>query len=521
MTKQKKELKDNVIVDTYFENNARVTDTFKALRSKGYTFRNAEMRVRLRSLIQKHLDKLEEEEVGTYDPKEAVKLKDGNYFLTSAQNNTKVHEELFKTILNFCDITKSKLLISKFTYKRKGFENMSSELADNLWYDHKLLPYLMNEQVLLGDFIFYGDFDILPTAVTPLSGLESHSGEKDCGFPHVKLQMRPVSTMPDKPAKHIYTTGTCTLLNYVARKAGQKAELHHVFGGLFVQIKDGKAEVTPIVADAKTGSFNLYDTKYTSKGKAKEPVFAVNFGDIHLEKLTHSYYEGMQKVMNDLSPKHVFFHDVLDFEARNHHEVKDKFSRYAKFVQRKDIVQNNVLDLLKWLNDVASDYKNTTFHVVPSNHNDAFYKWANADQPSNDYPNLQFWHFVNYVMLKEIERGNYQELLPLIAKELNKPIKPNVVFHEREESVRFFDIEYNMHGDIGSNGSRGSPQGLSKLGFKANTGHTHSAGIYNGVYVAGVSGTLDHKYNKGLSSWSNSFVLTYNSGKRTIITQYP
>jgi len=81
-------------------------------------------------------------------------------------------------------------------------------------------------------------------------------------------------------------------------------------------------------------------------------------------------------------------------------------------------------------------------------------------------------------------------------------------------------IECGMHGHLGADGSRGTPNGLNKIGRKAITAHTHSAGIYNGLYVAGTSTDLDMGYNHGPSSWSHSDVLTYPNGKRCIITKY-
>ena len=515
------DLTDSLILQTYFDEHGRTEATLGALRSMGHTFGNKDVRKRLRDAVRQHLEAVDTNDVGSVDPKESVCMDDGNYFLTSAQNNTGVHDGFLQTILQFCKENSAKLLVSKCTYKKKGFENLTSDQAEADWYDMKILPYLMNEQVQLGDFIFYGNFDILPTAVNPLSGVESHSGELDCAFPHSKLHMRPIATMPLAQAKHVYTTGTVTLRNYVQRKAGQKAELHHVFGGLFVKVRNGKAEVVPISAHDQSGEFSVYNKRYTPKGSKRNSVFAVNFGDIHLEKVTPEYKEQMINVMCDLKPKHVFLHDILDFEARNHHEIKDKYQRFRKYKEGKDSVEQNVLDVFKWLEEISHIFPEITFHVVPSNHNDAFYKWSNSDQPSIDYTNLRFWHLVNFIMLDNISNQSEGELLPLVADHLNLTIPSNVVYHERDESVRFFGIEYNLHGDMGANGSRGSPQGLAKLGFKANTGHTHSAGIYNGVYVAGVCCTLDHGYNKGLSGWSNSFVITYEGGKRTVITKYP
>ena len=88
----------------------------------------------------------------------------------------------------------------------------------------------------------------------------------------------------------------------------------------------------------------------------------------------------------------------------------------------------------------------------------------------------------------------------------------------RDDSYLVAGIESGMHGDIGANGSRGSWQTFSKAVSKANVGHSHSAGIYDGVYYAGTSTKMDMGYNTGLSSWSNSHVITYRNGKRAIIT---
>ena len=79
-------------------------------------------------------------------------------------------------------------------------------------------------------------------------------------------------------------------------------------------------------------------------------------------------------------------------------------------------------------------------------------------------------------------------------------------------------IEAGMHGHLGPNGSRGSPLPLSRIGRKANTAHTHSSGIYDGLYVGGTKSRLDVGWNAGPTSWSHSDVVTYETGKRAIIT---
>src|SRR3546814_337856 len=77
-----------------------------------------------------------------------------------------------------------------------------------------------------------------------------------------------------------------------------------------------------------------------------------------------------------------------------------------------------------------------------------------------------------------------------------------------------------MHGHLGPNGARGGAAAFAKMGRKANVGHSHQAGIYDGIFTAGTSSNLDMGYNRGPSSWSHSDVLTYKNGKRTIITHW-
>lgn len=81
-------------------------------------------------------------------------------------------------------------------------------------------------------------------------------------------------------------------------------------------------------------------------------------------------------------------------------------------------------------------------------------------------------------------------------------------------------IEFAMHGHLGPSGSKGTPLGLSKIGRRANTGHTHAAQIIDGLYIAGTMTRLRLEYTKGPSAWSHSIIVTYPNGKRAIITFY-
>jgi hypothetical protein len=104
------------------------------------------------------------------------------------------------------------------------------------------------------------------------------------------------------------------------------------------------------------------------------------------------------------------------------------------------------------------------------------------------------------------------------CKTRNKNLKDVIFLSEDESFTICGDIECGSHGHNGNNGARGSTRAFQKQGKRFNIGHQHSAGIKDGVYVAGVSGKLDMGYNVGGSSWTHSHIVTYKNGKRAIIT---
>ena len=72
-----------------------------------------------------------------------------------------------------------------------------------------------------------------------------------------------------------------------------------------------------------------------------------------------------------------------------------------------------------------------------------------------------------------------------------------IEFLDEEDSYVIAGVEHAMHGHRGTNGVRGSRANLSQIGDKLNIGHSHSAGITDGTYQAGVTGKLDMGYNRG------------------------
>jgi hypothetical protein len=220
--------------------------------------------------------------------------------------------------------------------------------------------------------------------------------------------------------------------------------------------------------------------------------------------------------MDTLKPSVQFMHDLIDFEIRNHHNA-DHYSLFSRHCHTHNSVAQEIEEVGRFLAWARRGYCETV--VVNSNHDNALTRWVKECDYRNDPPNAIF--FLE-CQLRKYQAIRDRESFNLVAWALNKfDVTPkNVKYLRLDESyVIGGSIECGMHGHVGANGAKGNPRGLSRIGRKANTGHTHSAAILDGLYVAGVSGKLDQGYNVGPSSWSQSDIITYPNGKRAIITK--
>lgn len=454
------------------------------------------------------------------------------YILTSAQSNTYVHEQFFDNLLVYAEYLDAEVMVSRFTYNRtaygkKAVKPGSHPTADDyreLWFDPAIEPFVCDERVELAPaLIFCGETNISPTATRPLSGFETYTGAASAIFPHPKIALESLAQLDDTHTKFTYTTGTVTLRNYIQKKAGLRAEHHHCFAALLVEVDDqGDWWVRQLNA-TDDGSF--YDLlTYVSEGSVSsvDHIEAVNWGDIHvdvLDPVVRDLSWGDGGILDALRPRFQFMNDTLDFRVRNHHEIKNCHSRFRSFVIDQDSVRDECKRAVDFLQEESyRDFCETV--VVDSNHDNALTRWLREADYRDDPVNAVFFLECQLRLYNALERDpdlNSYHVLEDTFKQLG--LTAPIYFLKKNESFLIAgNIECGMHGDLGPNGARGTPLGLSKLGRKANTGHTHSAQIVDGMYVAGTAGKLRVSFNDGPSSWSHSLVLTYPNGKRCIVT---
>lgn len=463
---------------------------------------------------------------GTVEAPDAVRpVATGKRFVfTVAQNNTMIHDQFWQSLQRFCADRGATLMVAKTRYNKSGFQNLTSE-GDEEWYDPRLEPYFVTNSVQIApDLVWCGELDILPTAVSPLSGFENYTRSASAIVPHVKVQMKSAPTMKHQPPRFLYTTGTVTLRNYIERKAGQKAAFHHVFGALYVEFdEDGDWFARQLVSDRNGTFYDLTDHYTPERIERNCSVEGLNYGDLHAEVSAAQFQQCVLQpggMLDALRPKYQFAHDLSDFLPRNHHNIKDPYFMAEQFWQGIDLVENGMRYSYDLLQAMHRPWCKTV--VVESNHDQALQRWLQDKSGQMDAQNAYYWHELNAYIHRAIKEGKEHFVFEHAVRRFGAV---EAIFLREDESFLIAvddigqGIECGLHGHRGPNGSRGSSASLRNIGVRLNKGHDHTASILDGVYSAGVSANLDLRYNKGPSSWSWSHIVTYRNGKRAIITQ--
>jgi hypothetical protein len=459
------------------------------------------------------------------------------YICTSAQNNTKVNKPFWEALLTLADYYDAEILVGTFSYNQNNFGKLAVKQGTEknrenaLWFDPLIADYINDKSIELGSgLIWCGEMNILPTAVNPLAGLETYTHRKSAIFPHAKVAMRSIATMQGEGTKLNFTTGTVTLKNYIQKKDGIKAEHHHRYAALVVEVDHtGYWAVRQVGWSSKADYLQDLDVVVRDgKVTTGNSVEAITWGDLHATHSEDWVVNLSQEMLDTLKPKYQFLHDILEGASINRHVIKNapdahySYNRWLRGLHRVDEELRRSVEIVKkYLRPWCST-------IVPDSNHDGF--WLKSWLSKYDYR----YDPANAELFLELQKWFYSEIKRLAPEGLSHK-DVNVTQYALEkfglEGVRFLladesfmicgrKIECGMHGHLGPDGRFGSPQALSIIGRRANTGHTHSAGIWNGLYVAGTSSKLKWSYTYGPSSWSHSHIVTYPNGMRCIVTMW-
>lgn len=451
------------------------------------------------------------------------------YVVTSAQNNTPVHDLFLQCLHKFCEVNDARLIVIPYRYKNPTSIFSVTQRDEERW-EPAVVPYLVDDMTRLSNnFVLLGNVKIQPTAIQPLSGFDGYTGLDSAVIGHPKIQLVTVPTPSQHLPKILTTTGCVTVPNYTDSKAGWKGEFHHSVAALIVEIdKDGDTHIRHVHGDDMTGHFYDLDKLYTPEEVTDgHRVAALVTGDTHAEFMDDAVkaatYTAPDSMCAILRPEVIVRHDVEDFYARNHHHRGNDLIAFGKHHFGRDNVEESLQVTASFIDETT--YPDSVNIIVKSNHDEALDRWLRENEPKFDHENAVFYYYMKFNQMrnvrmtdtgfKSIDPFEFWCHNPLDQKGLQS--KAQTKFLKRDESFCVSDVELGFHGDQGPNGSRGSIKAFAKIGPKTIIGHSHSPGIHEGCYQVGVSAKLNLEYASGPSSWCHTHCLVYQDGSRSLV----
>jgi hypothetical protein len=505
---------DKIRLTSSYINRAELGLTVEKLAIKIGSELNVSERTIRKWFNKLNLKEKEETESAQYLKAKAKKFDGGKkrFIITWAQNNTPVHKKFLKNIKTYSKFIDADIHVIAGRYRNPTSIWSNNQKDEEFWAD-ELQPYLDANRHDIHKYVsILSDIKIQPTAINPMTGMQSLSGVNSCifGSPRVQLEMIPVLEA-NKP-KMMLTTGAITKSNYTDSKSGKVGDFHHTFGFVIVEIKDDETFfVRQVTADDKSGDFSdLYNRVSDGNVTRLDSIAAVILGDIHYGHHDQRVLDTTMGLLDILKPKHVILHDVFDGNSISHHEMKDPFVQYGKECTGTNDLGKEVDVMLDGLK-AFEKFKNVV--IVRSNHDDFLDRWLkNEDwkkQPT--YKNSKLYMRYSYMLLGQYadDPYNVKGVIPTLINERY----PKFITLGRSASYLVKNWELGQHGDIGSNGSRGSLLQFRKLNTKIIVGHYHSPGRKDGALSVGTSTHLRVGYNKGASSWLQSHIIIHQDAR--------
>jgi hypothetical protein len=435
------------------------------------------------------------------------------FIITWGQNNTRIHKGFYENIEAYAKEIDADIHIILGRYKNPTSIWTAGQRNEETWSDEIIKYADANRHDIHKYVSIMSDVKIQPTATNPMSGMQGMSGINSCIFGSPKVQLEMIPVLESAKPKMMLSTGAVTIKNYTDSKSGKKGEFHHTLGFVVVEIKDKDVFfVRQVTADDKTGSFSdLYYRAEGGKVSKVKSIEAIVLGDAHFGHHDQKVIDTTLGFMDKVKPNHVILHDVFDGDSISHHQMKDPFIQYAKEVNGTNDLNKELDTLMKSLKPFEK-HKNVV--IVRSNHDDFLDRWLkNEDwkkQPT--FKNSRLYMQLSDILLEQYGRGsmNVEGVIPALIKQKY----PKFITLGRSASYKVKGgWELGQHGDIGSNGSRGSLLQFRRLNTKIVVGHYHSPGRKDGALAVGTSTNMRVGYNLGPSTWLQSHVIIHEDGR--------
>lgn len=433
----------------------------------------------------------------------------GTFFVTAAVAGADVDQEFLKSVENFCVKNKAKLVVLL----------MRSHMPPLVKQDYIYAPEiqeLYNRGLAVTEYVFHKnlhamDAELNPQQILPLTGLNRYGISYDGKFSVIvaspKQHMKVIPTGNETCPRIIHSTGVMTIPDYQRNRIGRIAQQDHTIGGLVVEISKDKFFLRQVQSD-KDGSFVSKGKRYLPTGEVtNERAEAFIMGDLHAGAQCDKTLENWYEVFEAVQPKRIAVHDLFDGPSISHHLIDKPIER----LNRPENVSTLEKELATCKSLMSKILKKAppdcNAYIIGSNHNEHLDRYLNEFRYVNDDANMAIAHELQTLRIKGVKN-----ILQYAIDQEGK-----FIWLDRNTDFIVEGYNLNVHGDIGANGSRGSPSNLESAYGRAIAGHSHTPGIYHKMVHVGTTSKLRLSYNRGPSSWLNASALLYKGGLFEIV----
>ena len=484
--------------------------------TKGRTIRNWWVKLDLVRPTSKLPRQLQEARLRNIDSDTKV------IFASSAQNETSVNRKqlasmnMYKTFLGEKKDSKTQIAIIPVRYRNPTSPTEDMKKKKDMWWVDEVEPYLFYNKIDFGDTQISCDSHVSPTAKMPLTGFEALTDNNHLILGAFRIHFKTQARVKNTPLRVMTTTGAITRKNYSTSKAGDTAAIHHSYGFTIIELnEDGTCQIPRNIFVTDDGTFTDLCYNVTPEGVTKvDGVEALVWGDIHKEVIDEKIYKNTQKICKVIKPKIHVVHDLLDGARFNPHERKDVYVLRRKILENKFLIDDEINEAVNFPKDVLKKCGGDEVKVIQSNHDEFLDRHITDMDWKKDLHNSAA--YLKYALIQQTvkveDHGN------LFGYLLSKKYKKKVSYLKHGDQLTIKGINCAMHGDFGSNGSRGAITQFKRLNFKMIHGHNHSPIIMDGVFSVGLTGKVNQYYaRKGISTHANAHCIIHKNGKRQLL----
>ncbi|MEF3134628.1 hypothetical protein OS035_24535 [Rhizobium sp. 268] len=464
-------------------------------------------------------------------------LKQG-FILSGAQNKTPAHGPL---VINMHALAAARgydyIEIGPFTYGKSLFtEKKKKDIVDVAPWSGMIADRITRSRRHLSPKVqACYEMNLRPTKSAPLNGLHEYVRGKSAVFAHPRREMLSLPRPKSAEPIYLWTTGACTVPNYVEMEAGLKALENHTIGFLIVEIDtEDRVFCRNVDADPVTGNFHDLDLYVTvgnvytlaeaievSGGLVDRPFMPV--GCTHRKNLHAPFARALWGIggqpagdvplIDLVQACGQTINDLTDGVSINHHEDKNPIALYKRRSSQNHLLEPELKEAADFLGQISRPWCKT--FVTYSNHDDFFARWLQRPSTEIAVENSKLWHKANYMLREAIDNGEKFDVYDWVLRESNPHVDFTLV--DVDTPLVFYGCHYEFHGHKGTNGAKGSTTGLSRLGICITKAHSHSPAIRGRTHDLG-NLIFDAPYATGPTSWGNMTGLGHSDGNRQLCT---